>query len=903
MSVSIIDRLQSGDKNFDVFVPPQKNDKYLIEQVLDTKIKKETITWVCKAKNNNKNYALKICKISSDNKSAIDAIALNHQRMCSSNHSYICWGRESFQIIDDCNSFIEIFLPCELAEKTIYDYINEQQTISEETYIQWINGWIEAFAEIHRKDFVHGDISLKNIFMINSTPKFADFDDYSFGTPYYRHISKIKAEVQYYKNKLEICQFFEEYPIYKRKAMDCYAFGCMLYDLLCHERSNENEIQPVRKGYPYKDHYIYNNERIDINEPIGLNKNDREILKNRLSNIFINNSDYVSKIFFIITKLMVDGGGFSRNTRIILKKNNFWDLDAVQIFNDWKKFTETSKSEINQDELTNNNATDNEKETVELDDESTKDNTVCNDKNNAYQNGEDEYKLKKIISAETYDQPSNLNSKSSHKFYLYLVLFCILFSIFNSTVLLLFIMNIINGVNAYTYPCLIKLSILGKFAISHVIISCCYLLISLLLVAIIIIYKNNSFFNKFVCLFCLLGPIVCLLSSIHTCLLYSQKKHAIIINEIVDNKRNKDLCVGYIEAIPKRFEKNEFLYYAFSPLLKMYAVDNYKKIVDKINLNYLTKGVRIIYKHQNDFDKYFNFLEQKYPQIQINEKIKLCFKYLKPDKENFEQLTFLKAVYIVSKINNIIDNQLEIECQKSCSNIEIEIINKFNMKFKYIKENSFYMGSPNTHTDRDNDEIFYQTELKDFYIQDSEVTQGQWYEIMKTKPWKNQKYILEGDTYPATYISWNDSLAFISKINQLENTNRYRLPAEKEWECACKATSNDRYFWGDKPNCTKANFGFGFITEECIGINPGNMKRIKSYSSNLFNIYDMSGNVWEWCNDVYFDIDKSTSNKRQTRGGSWFSSSSSCRCSNRGFLSPDSQLCDQGFRLVYDINK
>ncbi|KPA16286.1 membrane protein containing Serine/threonine protein kinase-related domain protein [Candidatus Magnetomorum sp. HK-1] len=646
MSVSIIDRLQSGEKNISVAVPPQNIDEYLIEKVIFSEAKNEITTYVCKVKNNERDYALKICKISSDNKSTIQGVALNHRRMCMCNHSYICVGRDAFKKNDECNRFIEIFMPCELAEKTLYDYIKEKQNISEDTYIQWINGWIEALTQIHLNDYVHGDISLKNILMINGTPKFADFNDYSFGTPNYRHSSRIEAEVKYHTNDIEMNQFFKENPIHKRKAMDCYAFGCMLYDLFCHERNVENEIQPIRTGlYLYEDSYIFNNERIDIREPIGLSDdkdlsdNDKIVLNNRLSDIFINNNDYVSKILFFITKLMVAGGGSSRNTRIVSKNNNFKDLDAVQIYNDWKKFTEISKPEINQDEPVKN--------------------YNSNDKRNKNTFQTEDASKKKIVGN---TKGIFLVRNRVKSFLFHTAFLCLFISIFGS------IFYILTSINLFTQPFLIKIKIISFYCIDNFATgggimnlgACIFILVIFVLKGCPVIDKKLPHFLKKYKSYTII-IVSAIIFSTGISILYLAKDIKIIINEIVEKLDYPEECLGYIESIPRNClnEKNRNVYYAFSPILKLNSNDIIENIQNEINIANIEKGIKQIQKNDNDNDNlYANYIEKIYQQLFNQSYISPCLNRLQRNKELItnEEFNKFKLTYELSAIIGIYYN-------------------------------------------------------------------------------------------------------------------------------------------------------------------------------------------------------------------------------------------------------
>ena len=122
------------------------------------------------------------------------------------------------------------------------------------------------------------------------------------------------------------------------------------------------------------------------------------------------------------------------------------------------------------------------------------------------------------------------------------------------------------------------------------------------------------------------------------------------------------------------------------------------------------------------------------------------------------------------------------------------------MTFKEIPSGTFMMGSPQTEEDREDSEHQHKVTItKAFYMQPTEVTQGQWKAVMGTEPWKDQeysKYVKEGTNYAATYVNWDDAVKFCKKLSQKEG-KRYRLPTEAEWEYACRAGAETRWSFGD----------------------------------------------------------------------------------------------------------
>jgi len=234
--------------------------------------------------------------------------------------------------------------------------------------------------------------------------------------------------------------------------------------------------------------------------------------------------------------------------------------------------------------------------------------------------------------------------------------------------------------------------------------------------------------------------------------------------------------------------------------------------------------------------------------------------------------------------------------------------NQFGMSFVLIPAGSFLMGSPKNEEDRRyNEKQHHVTLTKDFYMQTTEITQGQWNMVMGNNP---SGFINCGDDCPVVMISWDDVQEFVKKLNQRDNKAMYRLPTEAEWEYAARAGTTTRFFWGDHADCSHANygnFGNGSFTDVCKAINPGQTTAVRTYLPNAWGLYDMHGNVTEWCQDYYVDyIGKSvidptgpiSGESRVARGGSYSIDAGSCRSANREWLPPNINGNNLGARLA-----
>jgi formylglycine-generating enzyme required for sulfatase activity len=240
-----------------------------------------------------------------------------------------------------------------------------------------------------------------------------------------------------------------------------------------------------------------------------------------------------------------------------------------------------------------------------------------------------------------------------------------------------------------------------------------------------------------------------------------------------------------------------------------------------------------------------------------------------------------------------------------CGNIEkCNPTNSIGMSFVYIEPGTFMMGSPSDEPGRRSNETQHQVTLtKGYFMQTTEVTQGQWKEIMESNPSNISSC---GDNCPVENVSWNDIQEFIQKLTQKESSRNYRLPTEAEWEYAARAGTTTRFFWGNQADCSRANYGNSSWSDECKSINPGKTKTVKSYSPNNWGLYDMHGNVYEWCSDWYSDYSSSalvdplgptTGLIRVIRGGGSADDAKSCRSAFRSGFGPVSVVSGLGFRL------
>lgn len=214
----------------------------------------------------------------------------------------------------------------------------------------------------------------------------------------------------------------------------------------------------------------------------------------------------------------------------------------------------------------------------------------------------------------------------------------------------------------------------------------------------------------------------------------------------------------------------------------------------------------------------------------------------------------------------------------------------------YVSGGTFTMGATSEQgSDAYNDEKpAHRVTLSSYNIGKYEVTQAEWKAVMGSNP-SNFK----GDNLPVENVSWNDCQEFIRKLNSLTGKN-FRLPTEAEWEFAARGGNNSR--------------GYKYSGSNDIGSvawysgNSGSKTHpIGQKSPNELGLYDMSGNVWEWCQDWYGDFSSSSQTNptgpasgsdRVYRGGSWYFDAGRCRVSFRGSGAPGYRYYHLGLRLV-----
>ena len=219
---------------------------------------------------------------------------------------------------------------------------------------------------------------------------------------------------------------------------------------------------------------------------------------------------------------------------------------------------------------------------------------------------------------------------------------------------------------------------------------------------------------------------------------------------------------------------------------------------------------------------------------------------------------------------------------------------KVSFKMMPVEAGKFTMGDESGIGEEDERPTHSVTLTKSYYIGETEVTQALWKAVMDYNPSNSI-----GDNLPVEYVSWDECQEFITKLNMLTEKN-FRLPTEAEWEFAARGGNKSKgYMYSGSNNLDDVAWYYDNSDRET---HP-----VKTKAANELGIYDMSGNVWEWCQDRYGDYSSrsqtnpkgpSSGEARVNRGGEFFSPTYCCRPTNRDKDLPSTTYTSLGFRLA-----
>ncbi len=242
--------------------------------------------------------------------------------------------------------------------------------------------------------------------------------------------------------------------------------------------------------------------------------------------------------------------------------------------------------------------------------------------------------------------------------------------------------------------------------------------------------------------------------------------------------------------------------------------------------------------------------------------------------------------YVVFSANSLKDTVYIVQAE---GNFEMEMV--------YVEGGTFLMGATEEQgSDANHWELpVHSVTLSDYYIGKYEVTQAQWEAVMGSNP----SYFKKGDDYPVEWVSWDDVQEFLTKLNQLTG-KKYVLPTEAQWEYAARGGVKSE---GYKYSGSDWIDGVAWYDDNA----KSSTHPVGTKSPNELGIYDMSGNVWEWCSDWYGEysdaaqtdpVGPESGSYRVIRGGSWFNYARNCRVSIRDYTGSSNRGADLGFRVA-----
>ena len=221
---------------------------------------------------------------------------------------------------------------------------------------------------------------------------------------------------------------------------------------------------------------------------------------------------------------------------------------------------------------------------------------------------------------------------------------------------------------------------------------------------------------------------------------------------------------------------------------------------------------------------------------------------------------------------------------------KVYTVNGVSFKMIAVKGGTFQMGSDDGYN------AVHQVTLSDYYIGETEVTQELWNAVMGSNP----SYFYGNMQRPVETVSWNDCHTFISRLNELTGET-FRLPTEAQWEYAARGGYKSKGYTYSGSNAIDDVAWHWYNSDRTT--HP-----VKTKAPNELGIYDMSGNVWEWCSDWYGDYSSAaqtdptgpaTGYYRVGRGGSWDNDATYCRVAFRGNSTPTNRFSHLGLRLAH----
>jgi eukaryotic-like serine/threonine-protein kinase len=275
-----------------------------------------------------------------------------------------------------------------------------------------------------------------------------------------------------------------------------------------------------------------------------------------------------------------------------------------------------------------------------------------------------------------------------------------------------------------------------------------------------------------------------------------------------------------------------------------------------------------------------------------------------PLKSSKRQLATIEFTSV--KLNN--KGEITSRPKGSAKIYQEDLGNGVSLPMVKVPAGNFMMGSPESEKGRvENESPQHQVTLKEFYIGQTEITQSQYQAIMSDNPSK-----FKGNNRPVERVDWNQAKEFCRRLS-IETGRTYTLPSESQWEYACRAGTTTPFTFGETITSYVANYEGNYNGKESYrnepkGVNRATTTDVMTFPPNAFGLYDMQGNVWEWCADTWNDtyegaptdgsvwLDESPN--MLLRGGAWSERPELCRSTSRIGNLPEIRVEAFGFRIV-----
>jgi len=312
---------------------------------------------------------------------------------------------------------------------------------------------------------------------------------------------------------------------------------------------------------------------------------------------------------------------------------------------------------------------------------------------------------------------------------------------------------------------------------------------------------------------------------------------------------------------------------------------------DLKTLNLIKKEKDAFFENAKDPTLFFVTDQKRFLELA---KLDLIKAYEKTIKDCLKMKLDVEAEGFSKELEELMAGHIKVEEKKAKLILQVDLSKGVKLEMVLIPAGKFMMGSPESEVGRKENETQHEVTLtKPFYMGKYEVTQEQWQAVMGNNPSRTK-----GAKLPVTNVSWNDCQDYIKKLNGKTNGG-YRLPSEAEWEYACRAGTKTAYAFGN--SITKSDVSFGKDSTMVVG----------SYKTNFFGLYDMHGNVLEFCQDWFesYPVGSETDPQgppmgqaKVVRGGSYHKNTNPLftRSAMRfgAGRSPSNSDIDLGFRLA-----